>query len=215
MATLTVNWKTTQLISVFEEAQKLGFDLRKYETQHEDIQHLIKKATIDRVMKIIAKAWDEWEDENHHKKSYFSGVKNGVYVISIGGGFGVRYKKASSEVMYIGRGIISNRLRSHLQNWIFEMSRSLRDVPFKFYMEEFKDARSKDAFKDFEHHLLEQFNDKYQEKPLLNKIAGREGSIIHDYKGNSRAPLRNVGKNYLWEVRPSAKNRWFKPVADD
>lgn len=214
MAKLTVNWKTTGLISVFEEAQKLGFDLRRYDSQHEDVKHLVKKATIDEIMKIIYNAWDESVTDDH-KKNWFGSLKNGVYVIAVGGGFGLRYTNGCSEVAYIGRGKISTRLRSHLQNWIFEMSRSLRDVPFRFYMEEFKDARSKDAFKDFEHLLLERFHEKFGEKPLLNKIAGREGNIDHTFQGNPLAPLSNVGKSYLWEVRPSQKNRWFKPVADD
>lgn len=214
MAQLNVNWKQTKLISVFEEAQSLGFDLRKYDQLSEDIKDSLKRATIARVLKVIRETWDR-DVENVKNKSWFGDVTNGIYVISIGHGFGVSYKDGCSEVMYIGRGNIGNRLRSHLQNWIFAMSRSLRDVPFKFYMEEFGDGRSPDAFMDFEHWLLEGFHDKFGEKPLLNKIAGREGTIEHTFTGNCNAPLDNRGKIFLWKVRPSEKNPWFKPVADD
>ncbi|MHC9420727.1 GIY-YIG nuclease family protein (plasmid) [Sphingomonas citri] len=214
MATLTVQWKQTGLISVFEEAQSLGFDLRRFDHLHEDVQASLKKATISRVLKAIRDTWDR-EVEDTRNKSWFGEVRSGVYVISIGHGFGVRYSTGCSEVMYIGRGNIGTRLRSHLQNWIFDMSRSLRDVPFKFYMEEFGDGRSPDAFKDFEHWLLEEFQRKFGEKPLLNKIAGRAGTIDHTFAGNCSAPLDNRGKNFLWQVRPSEKNQWFKPVSDD
>lgn len=214
LAKIKVLWKQSKLISVFEEAQALGFDLRKFDQQSEDVQASLKKATVARVLKSVRETWDR-DVENIANKNWFSGVKNGVYVIAIGHGFGVSYGDACSEVMYIGRGKIENRLRSHLHNWIFDMSRSLRDVPFKFYLEEFGDGRSPDAFKDFEHWLLDQFHEKFGEKPLLNKIAGREGTIDHEFSGNCSAPLDNRGKKFLWQIRPSTKNPWFKPVADD
>lgn len=214
MAKLNVEWKQTKLISVFEEAHSLGFDLRKFDRLHNDVQANLKKATISRVLKTIRETWDR-DVERAHNKNCFKDVQRGVYVIAIGQGFSVNYQNDSSEVMYIGRGKFESRLRSHLHNWIFEMSRSLRDVPFKFYLEEFSDGRSRDAFKDFEHWMLERFHEKYGEKPLLNKIAGREGTITHAFNGNWNAPLSNRGKSFLWQIRPSTKNPWFKPVADD
>lgn len=214
MAKLNVAWKTTRLISVFEEARALGFDLRKYDDLHVDVQVILKRATVARVLQIIRDTWDQAVSDTTNK-NWFAEVTSGVYVISIGQGFGVTYGEQCSEVMYIGRGAIASRLRSHLHNWIFDMSKSLRDVPFKFYMEEFSDQRSKDAFKDFEHWLLERFHDKFGEKPLVNKIGGREGRIEHSFGGNCAAPLNNNGKSYLWQIRPTRKNRWFKPVADD
>ena len=77
------------------------------------------------------------------------------------------------------------------------------------------DGRSPDAFKDFEHWLLDQFHEKFGEKPLLNKISGREGTIDHAFSGNCSAPLDNRGKKFLWQIRPSIKIPWFRPVADD
>ncbi|WP_157013800.1 GIY-YIG nuclease family protein [Sphingomonas parapaucimobilis] len=214
MATLKVDWKQTGLISVLEESQGLGFDLRKFDRLHEDVQASLKKATVARILKVIRDTWDKGVEDTRNKH-WFGEVRNGIYVISIGHGFGVSYARGCSEIMYIGRGKISTRLRTHLHNWIFDMSRSLRDVPFKFYMEEFGDGRSPDAFKDFEHWLLEEFHEKFGEKPLLNKIAGREGTIDHAFTGNCNAPLDNRGKTFLWQIRPSEKNPWFKPVADD
>lgn len=213
MANFNVEWKKTGLISLFEEAQFLGFDVRKFDSLQVEVQASLKKVVVSRVIKIIEKNWNG-EVDNLVSKGTFREVKNGVYIISIGRDFGVRYKNGCSEIMYIGRGNISNRLRSHLQNWIFDMSRSLRDIPFKFYMEEFRDGRSPDAFKDCEHWLLDQFTNKFGEQPLLNKIAGREGSIEHNFGGNCRAPL-DGRKKFLWELRPSARNEWFKPVSDE
>lgn len=213
MATRKIEWKQSKLISPFEEAQSLGFDLRKFDGLNGEVQNNLKKAIVSRILKVIRDGWDQ-SVENIENKNYFSYIQSGVYVISIGHGFGVAYESGCSEVMYIGRGQIEKRLRLHLNNWIFDMSRSLRDVSFKFYLEELQDGRSPDIYKDFEHSLLEQFHEKFGEKPLLNKIAGREGRIDHSFTGNANAPLNNQGKKFLWQIRPSTRNPWFKPVGD-
>ena len=212
MAKIEVTWVATRpAISIFDEARDLGFDLRKFEAQIDEVKTAVKKACIDQIVRKIRKTWEETNESG----SLFNDVKNGVYVISISSGFGVKYKFGCSEIMYIGRGVISNRLRSHLNNWIFGMSLSLRDVPFKFYMESIGDGRSADAYKDFEHYLLEQFKNKFGEKPLLNKIRGRAGSIDHAFGGNWNSPLDNRGKRYHWEIRPTSKNEWFKEQEDE
>ncbi len=213
MAKINVQWATTGLISVYDEARDLGFDLRKFDRQEPEVRASVRKASIDRVMGKIKTGWDQGQDRRSPQR--FSDVKNGVYVISIGDGFGVAYKGGASEVMYIGRGIFSNRLRSHLHHWIFDMSRSLRDVPFRFYMSAIGDKRSPESFKDFEHFLLDEFRAKFDEKPLVNKIQGRAGHIDHEYAGNWKAPLDNRGKRYLWTIRPTEKNNWFKPYEDE
>lgn len=213
MANITIHWTKTPLISVSEEARDLGFDLRKFDHQDEEVQISVRKASIDRVMRKVRDTWDK-ADSNKNALA-FSAIRNGVYVISIGEGFGVAYKDRASEVMYIGRGILTNRIRSHLQQWIFDMSRSLRDVPFRFYMCTVGDKRNPESFKDFEHRLLDEFSERYGEKPLINKYAGREGHIDHQYLGAWSAPLDNRGKRYLWEIRPSEKNAWFKRIDDE
>lgn len=215
MAAIDIAWAETRLISVFEEARHLGFDLRKFDTQVEEVQAAVKKATIDRVIGIVREAWRASYDHDYGAAQDFNAIRNGVYVISIGDGFAIKYKGGCSEVMYIGRGVIANRLRSHLSNWIFDMSLSLRDVPFRFFMETIGDGRSKNAFKDFEHHLLEQFSNKFHEKPLVNKIHGREGHIEHEFNGNWNRPLDGRGKKYMWEIRPSKHNSWFKEFKDE
>jgi len=216
VASIEVNWAITDLISVSEEARDLGFDLRKFDQQPEDVQAFVRKATIDRVVHQVRNAWrDAYGDSGPTSDRDFNAVKRGVYVICIGEGFGVSYEDGCSEVMYIGRGIIANRLRSHLNNWIFDMSRSLRDVPFRFYMELVGDGRSPNAFKDFEHFLLDQFSTKFGEKPLVNKIHGRQGHIAHSFTGDWKKPLDGRGKRHLWEIRPTDKNRWFKEYEDE
>jgi len=214
LAKILVNWTTTDLISVAEVADQLGFDLRKYDFQSAEVQAGMQKAIVDRIIHMIRQSWRDAFDPEPHPSVDFNAIRNGVYVIAIGDGFGVRYPKGTSEVMYIGRGAIANRLRSHLNNWIFEMSRSLKDVSFRFYMEMIGDGRSKGAFKDFEHFMLDGFHAKFGDKPLLNKIHGRAGTIDHAYEGKWNLPLDNRGKTYLWEINPTKKNRWFKQYED-
>lgn len=212
MAKINVKWVRTDLISVSDQARDLGFDLRKFDQQDEDVRAAVRKASIDRVVREVRETWDDAADP---KAKRFSDVRNGVYAISVGDGFGVKYAGGVSEVMYIGRGVFSNRIRSHLHNWIFDMSRSLRDVSFRFYMGSIGDKRSPESFKDFEHFLLDQFREKFGEKPLLNKYAGREGRIAHEFNGDWNAPINNRGKNYQWEIRPTEKNAWFKYYEDE
>nr|WP_315052716.1 hypothetical protein [uncultured Brevundimonas sp.] len=213
MAKIDVQWAKSELISVSDEARELGFDLRKFDRQNEEVQASVRKASIDRVIYKVRNAWDDAQVGRNPKR--FGEVRNGVYVISIGDGFGVSYARGVSEVMYIGRGVFSNRIRSHLHNWIFEMSRSLRDVSFRFYMAAVGDGRNVESFKDFEHFMLDQFKEKFGEKPLVNKYAGREGHIDHEYTGAWNAPLDNRGKRYLWQIRPTEMNAWFKHYEDE
>lgn len=215
MANIKVQWSKTNLISISDVARNLGFDLRHYDLHPEEVRAFMRKSTIDHVIEQARQCWRDDFDGNPAYDRDFNRVKTGVYVISVGDGFGVKYCEGVSEVMYIGRGVIANRLRSHLVNWIFDMSRSLRDVSFRFYMERIGDGRTPHAFKDFEHHLLEQFSNKFGEKPLINKIHGRAGRIDHTYGGDWNAPLDNRGKAYQWEIRPTPRNAWFKEFTDD
>lgn len=215
LANIEIAWAVTDPISVFDEARQLGFDLRKFDDQSDEVRFAVKKASVDHIIKKIRAEWRGAYGDEYKPHQDFNAIKNGVYVIAIGAGFGVGYPKDCSEVMYIGRGKIASRLRSHLNNWIFDMSLSLRDVPFKFYMETVADGRSRNAFKDFEHFLLERFSDKFGDKPLINKIHGRAGTIDHDFGGNWNAPLSNRGKQYIWSIKPTEKNDWFKEYVDE
>lgn len=77
MATLKVDWKQTGLISVFEESQGLGFDLRKFDRLHEDVQASLKKATVARVLKVIRDTWDKGVEDTRNKH-WFGEVRNGI-----------------------------------------------------------------------------------------------------------------------------------------
>lgn len=215
MASIEICWAETGPISIFEEARSLGFDLRCFDKQPAEVRRAIKKLTVDKIIHLIREAWRDSYDHDYAPGKDFNRIVNGVYVISVGGGFAVNYGSSSSEVMYIGRGKIANRLRSHLVNWIFDMSLSLRDAPFKFFMETVGDGRSKGAFKDFEHFMLERFSDKFGDKPLINKIHGREGHIEHSFSGDWGRPFDNRSNRCLWEIRPSGRNAWFKEYRDE
>lgn len=215
MASIDISWAETGSISIFEEALKLGFDLRRYADQPPNVKAAIKKLTVDQIVRLIREAWRESYDHDYAPGKDFNRIVNGVYVISVGGGFAVSYAAGSSEVMYIGRGRIANRLRSHLFNWIFDMSLSLRDAPFKFFMETVGDGRSKSVFMDFEHLMLETFSKKFGEKPLINKIHGRKGHIEHSFSGDWRRPFDNRTNKGLWGIRPSERNAWFKEYRDE
>ncbi|QXQ06923.1 hypothetical protein KX816_02325 [Sphingosinicellaceae bacterium] len=215
MASIEIGWAETGPISIFDVARQLGFDLNRYTLQPPEVKLSIRKLTVDFIIQQMRETWRASYDNDYLASQDFNRIANGVYVIAIGGGFAVNYECGPSEVMYIGRGRIANRLRSHLVNWIFDMSLSLRDVPFKFFMETVGDGRSPNAFKDFEHLMLKTFSEKFGEKPLVNKIHGREGHIVHRFSGPWKRPFDNRSGKCLWAIRPSKRNAWFKEFKDD
>lgn len=68
------------------------------------------------------------------------------------------------------------------------------------------DKRNPDSSKDSKHRLLDEFSERFGEKPLSNKYGGRKNHIDHQYLGDWSTPLDNRGKRNLWEIRPSEKN---------
>ena len=59
MAKIDVQWAKSELISVSDEARELGFDLRKFDRQNEEVQASVRKASIDRVIYKVRNAWDD------------------------------------------------------------------------------------------------------------------------------------------------------------
>ncbi|MCW4116376.1 hypothetical protein NPA31_015540 [Aurantimonas sp. MSK8Z-1] len=132
LASIEINWTETGPIGIFEDPRKLGFDLRRFESQPAGLQAAIRKLTLDQIIRLIREAWRESYNPDYAPRKDFNRIVNGVYGISVGGGLAVSYGSRSFEVKYIGRGKIANRLRSHLVNWIFDMSLRCEMCPSSF-----------------------------------------------------------------------------------
>ena len=155
---------------------------------------------------------DAWKAARNGNK--LSEVRNGVYVIALTNGLSINYKNNRSPIIYIGRGAIYGRLRSHFHNVPFSLFRSLRGAEFRFYMEAFGDRRSPHLYKDVEGKLINSFVEMFGEKPLVNKIGARQESGKHKFDETCFKPFDMRGMRLKWIVRPTEHNDWFREMED-
>lgn len=57
MANIAVHWSKTKPISISDVARDLGFDLRRYADQPEEIRAFMKKLTIDQAIGEARQCW--------------------------------------------------------------------------------------------------------------------------------------------------------------
>jgi hypothetical protein len=126
-------------------------------------------------------------------------------VICLSDPFTVQYKLAKSNVIYIGRGVISSRLKSHFERSLFDVMMSLAGVNFSFYLTEPRDHQGAGYFKQLEFDLLENFRSRIGGGafPLLNRNAGWDQKLKLGEGWNK--PLKGSGKRPTWAVSPTGK----------
>ena len=208
MATLKTKWTNVSAINPRIIARNEGFDLDYLSKKNITLRAEIKKLVTSKALALVA---DVWKRENGTE---FAVLKRGVYVISLASGLSVRYPKGSSNIVYIGRGNVSYRLKRHFLRWIIEFSSSISDISFEVAITKVRGQAKDDYYKDAEKDLIDEFTNKFGEKPLVNKINGKGHTRMHQYAPDFFSLLNNVGKKYLWEVRPLERNPWFREMND-
>jgi len=180
-------------------AREAGYDLSMYPDYPPSVQQVLKAAAIKNVMATILDDF-EWEYGRE-----LGSVKQGVYVISLSNPFTIRYPQSTSDIIYIGRGSISGRLKSHFENSLFDVMMSLAGSNFSFYLSEPIDKDGEGYFKQLEYDLLETFRTKIGggKYPILNKNAGSNQDLKLGV-GWSK-PLKGAGKKPTWAVEPTGK----------
>lgn len=151
-----------------------------------------------------------WEEEKTDSMSSFSNIKKGVYVITLADNIGIQYGEEISQVLYIGRGAIKQRLNDHLKIWIPAITSSIYDFSLCFWMAELKRKNNANFFTEVESDLLCEFREKYKTIPLQNKIMGTNHKKYHNYKKGWKRPLWNMSKILKngWAIRPLGDNPW-------
>jgi hypothetical protein len=150
-----------------------------------------------------------------HKRELWE-IEHGVYVICLSDPLAIQYKQGLSEIIYIGRGNVLGRLRSHYERSLFRLMQSLSGADFDFYIAEPKRNNASAYYKHVEHLLLETFAEKFGGAPyiypLLNKNAGT-GQNCGNGKGWD-TPLKRTGKKPQWALQPT--DSWnFEKLEDD
>jgi hypothetical protein len=201
-----VQWIISRGISMRDAADEAGFKIEKLGDFGRDTQKEFKRKVVN---SIIADLDYDWEDQVESYgltslSSSLSQVENGIYVLCLDGGLCVHYDRGNSRVVYIGKGNIRKRIKSHLDRKLLGFFLQIPGIKFRFYMTEPKKTGpgGHEYFHDFEHDLLKAFSERYAGWPMFNKNAGRQHSHQHEHKASWKLPLNNVKANYVWSLSP-------------
>ena len=207
---IEVTWiKTKEPIRLGDYAKYLGIDITTLSYYAEPFSTFpwLEGKVRNSILNDIGFYWDEDKAES---MSGFADIKKGVYVITLAGNIGIKYGKNVSQVLYIGRGAIKQRLNDHLKIWIPAITSSIYDFSLCFWMTELKRKNNANFFKEVESDLLWDFREKYKTTPLQNKIMGKVNNKYHNYKKGWKRPLWNMSKNLKngWAIEPLGENPW-------
>jgi len=202
---VTIHWTAVRKQSLARAAREAGYDLAMFEDYPKAVQQSLRYHSIKNVLSNLQSDYEEetgrelWE------------VRQGVYVICLSDPFTIQYDGGCSNVVYIGRGNISTRLKNHFDNSLFDVMMSLAGADFDFYLAEPRDKNEQGHFKQLEHDLLANFRSKIgiNRYPLLNKNAGTNVGLSPGQGWN--LPLKASGKRPTWAIKPTNK-RPIKPL---
>jgi hypothetical protein len=215
MAYIEYLWtKTEYPIRISEYANDLGFNLRTLDQTgiSSEMWHWIDGKIRNQIMNYLSECWEE----NSEKE--FSEVSQGIYIITLSDNLSIDYNNEPSQVIYVGRGQIKNRLKAHLALWIRDLSDSLQDISFDVWMTEVRVKGNANAFKEVESDLLNDFYEKFGCFPLQNKKFGDSHNKIHDYVDDWNKPLKNPSRHSVkngWSIKPLGNNPWAMIVDDE
>ena len=126
----TVTWTKIQGMSLARAVRQVGFDITVYEDYNGEIQLEVQKKAIKRVLQELNEYY--YYETNRTLKD----IKMGVYVICLSSPFAINYPGGLSEIIYIGRGNVLGRLRSHFAHSLFPFMQSLSGTDFDFFISE-------------------------------------------------------------------------------
>ncbi len=196
------HWYSVPNQSLALYARHAGFDLALYESYDTDVQLALRKRTvIEALWAIKTKCWEYYGVD-------LDTINSGLYVISLSNPLSIRYRTRRSQVIYIGRGQISGRIKSHFELKLFNFMLGLSGANFDFHFARPARPGTKNYFIHVEHLMLEYFSEEYggmDEKrrfPLLNKNAGTDREYA---PGDTwwKKPLKASGKRPMWELKPT------------
>ena len=191
-------------MSLARAVRQVGFDITVYEDYNAEIQMEVQKQAITQVLEELSSSY--YYKTNRTLKD----IKKGVYVICLSSPFVIKYPKGLSEIIYIGRGNVLSRLRSHFAHSLFPFMQSLSGTDFDFFVSEPKmpgPGVAGEYFKHVEYLLLDSFKKKFGGAkretwfPLLNSNAGSEKRL--DSGDGWDKPLSRAGKTPRWALEPT------------
>lgn len=205
MATIIKNnWYAVKNQSLAVYARHAGFDLAIYDDYGPQVQAELRKRSVKEAIQAIQSAC--WETHGFD----IDAINQGIYVISLSNPLSIKYQKKRSQVIYIGRGKIMGRIKSHFENKLFDFMLGLSGANFDFHFSHAARSGTENYFKHVEYLMLEYFSEQCggmddQERPrypILNKNAGNDKGYS-DGTDWWKTPLKAQGKRPTWELNPT------------
>jgi hypothetical protein len=206
-----VGWIISRGISLRDAAEWVGFKVENLADFSAATQKEFKAAVVNSIIEDLDTEWEEQRPRHPNFSSTLAQVTRGTYVLCLDGGLCVNYAGGNSRVLYIGKGRIRQRVKSHLEEKLLEFFLQIPGIRFRFYMTEPKKTGPGGAayFHDFENDLLEEFSRLYGDDsndkswPMFNKNAGRAHANHYMHKGSWKLPLKNTKAGYVWSLSPT------------
>ena len=206
------HWYAVKGQSLAIHARNAGFDLAKYYDYTVDVQAELRKRAVTESLSAIKLACQQYHGFD------VSSISKGIYVISLSNPLSIQYRYFRSQVIYIGRGNIMGRIKSHFEKKLFDFMLGLAGADFDFHFSQPALSGTANYFKHVEHLMLEYFMEQYggmdelRRFPILNKNAGTDKG----FSGGSgwwKKPLKASGRRPTWELKPTDFSD-FAPLDD-
>ncbi|MDQ0068491.1 hypothetical protein J2W34_000265 [Variovorax boronicumulans] len=195
------HWYAVKNQSLAIYSRSAGFDLAMYETYDQRVKAELRKRAVEQALIAIQLACSD-------QKFDVASIKKGVYVIALSNPLSIGYRYKRSQVIYIGRGNILGRIKSHFEKKLFDFMLSLSGADFDFYFARPARAGTANYFKHAEHLMLDYFTNQYggiddkRRFPILNKNAGNN-QYFSEGSDWWKKPLKAIGHRPLWELWPT------------
>lgn len=133
-------------------------------------------------------------------------LKRGVYVIRLKAPFGIAYPGGHSPTLYIGEGNVPARLAAH-KRWLQRFQGLGYAFPLEVACAFPRVRKNRNAYRDFEAHLLAVFYRRYHTLPLRNSIHERR-SVHHVYAKVATHGIIGPGSGtkHTWAIQPLPAN---------
>ena len=198
-----IRWVKLKEYNLAWSAREAGFDIAVYDDYKPAAQKIVKSQTVNMAIEFLKEEYEEKTKESLLK------VKNGVYVIRLASNFSVRYPQGISPIIYIGRGEVNGRIKTHFTKKLFPLMESLTGATFDFWITNPKRGgqgrTAEDYHKQLEYNLLEGFKERFGDSklkyPLLNKIKGEDCG--REIGPNWDKPLRGDSRKHIWTLEPT------------
>lgn len=195
------HWYSVRGQSLAIYARNAGFDLAMYDDYDESVQIELRRLAVKSAVAAIEGAC--WNQDFDIEK-----VRTGIYVIALSNPLSIQYRNKRSQVIYIGRGNILGRIKSHFERKLFDFMLDLSGANFDFYFAKPARPGTKNYYQHVEHLMLDYFTSQYggmddkRRFPILNKNAGTDHYFAAGTEWWAK-PLKASGRRPLWELKPT------------